>query len=357
MRNAYSIIRRAATAHLRSQSGITGIEAAIILIAFVVVASVFAYAVLSAGIFASDKGKEAIYRGLEKASTSFELLGVVKADGQRSTTLSAVDTPGAWVAQTNVTAATVSADRKSGVAALSLTIDGLFGTGMVAYENLSPAVDLSDHYAAGVWLKPDVDVAAGVLQLLLDDTAGCGSPLETLAIPALTANTWSQVRVNTTDPSALTAVACVGLNAASDPGAVTLLVDQVEGPNEVQAMHLALGATLETAPLAFNPTTDADGDGLLSDEANPSHDLVISYIDSDSVVRDLAWTTTELGKGDGDVQLEAGEKFLLTVDLRAVSPIPTANTLVVLHLAPYDGSSTVFEKRMPANIETAMVIP
>jgi flagellin-like protein len=357
MRDASHALRASLKTRLRSQAGITGIEAAIVLIAFVVVASVFAYAVLSAGIFASDKGKEAIYRGLEKASTSFELLGVVKADGQRSTTLSVVDTPGAWTSQANVTGATESFDRKSGTAALRLTIGGLFGTGLVAYEDLGSTVDLSAHYAGGVWLKPSADVAAGVLQLRLDDSTGCGSPLETLAIPALTANTWKQVRVNTADPSALTAVACVGLSAASDPGALTLLVDQVEGPDEVQSLHLALGATLNTAPLAFNVTADADQNGLLSDEASPNHDLVISYIDSDSVVRDLAWTTTELGKGDGDVQLEAGEMFLLTVDLRAVSPVPTANTLVVLHLAPYDGSSTVFEKRMPANIETSMVIP
>jgi archaellin len=357
MRNASHALRASLTTRLRSQAGITGIEAAIILIAFVVVATVFTYAVLSAGIFASDKGKEAIYRGLEKASTSFELLGVVKADGQRSTTLSAVDTPGAWVPQANVTGATESSDRKSGTAALRLTIAGLFGTGLVAYEDLGSTVDLSAHYAAEVWLKPDVDVAAGVLQLLLDDTAGCGSPLETLAVPALTANTWKQVRVNTADPAALTAVACVGLNASSEPGALTLLVDQVEGPDEVQALHLVLGPTLDTAPLAFNTTVDSDSDGLLSDEGAKNHDLVISYIDSESVVRDLAWTTTELGKGDGDVQLEAGEKFQFNVDLRAVSPIPSANTLVVLHLAPYDGSSTVFDKRMPANIETSMVIP
>ncbi|HUV53535.1 MAG TPA: archaellin/type IV pilin N-terminal domain-containing protein, partial [Dehalococcoidia bacterium] len=39
----------------RDERGITGLETAIILIAFVVVASVFAYTVLSAGIFSSQK--------------------------------------------------------------------------------------------------------------------------------------------------------------------------------------------------------------------------------------------------------------------------------------------------------------
>ena len=38
-----------------SERGITGLETAIILIAFVVVASVFAFTVLSMGIFASER--------------------------------------------------------------------------------------------------------------------------------------------------------------------------------------------------------------------------------------------------------------------------------------------------------------
>ena len=63
----------------RDQRGITGLETAIILIAFVVVASVFAYTVLSAGIFSAEKGKEAIHSGLETARSSMELVGSVIA--------------------------------------------------------------------------------------------------------------------------------------------------------------------------------------------------------------------------------------------------------------------------------------
>ncbi|MDA1174339.1 MAG: hypothetical protein O2826_07460, partial [Chloroflexi bacterium] len=59
----------------RDQRGITGLETAIIMIAFVVVASVFAYTVLSAGIFSSEKGKQAVYAGVESARSSMELVG------------------------------------------------------------------------------------------------------------------------------------------------------------------------------------------------------------------------------------------------------------------------------------------
>ena len=61
----------------RNEQGVTGLETAIILIAFVVVASVFAYTVLSAGIFSSQKGQEAIYAGLEQARSAITLKGSV----------------------------------------------------------------------------------------------------------------------------------------------------------------------------------------------------------------------------------------------------------------------------------------
>ena len=62
------------------QRGITGLETAIILIAFIVVASVFAYTVLSAGIFASEKGKEAVYSGLSTARSSMIISGPILAN-------------------------------------------------------------------------------------------------------------------------------------------------------------------------------------------------------------------------------------------------------------------------------------
>ncbi|MEE8471339.1 MAG: archaellin/type IV pilin N-terminal domain-containing protein [Dehalococcoidia bacterium] len=63
------------------EKGITGLETAIILIAFVVIASVFAYTVLSAGIFSSQKGQEAVYAGLAEARSTMELKGSVVAMG------------------------------------------------------------------------------------------------------------------------------------------------------------------------------------------------------------------------------------------------------------------------------------
>ncbi len=61
------------------QKGITGLETAIILIAFVVVAAVFAYTALSAGLFSTQKAQEAVYAGLKEAQSTIELRGGVIA--------------------------------------------------------------------------------------------------------------------------------------------------------------------------------------------------------------------------------------------------------------------------------------
>ena len=60
---------------MKDQSGITALETAIILIAFVVVAAVFAFTVLSTGTFLTERSKEAAYAGLQEVRGSMELKG------------------------------------------------------------------------------------------------------------------------------------------------------------------------------------------------------------------------------------------------------------------------------------------
>jgi archaeal flagellin FlaB len=75
-----------------SQRGITGLETAIILIAFVVVASVFSFTVLSTGVFASERSKETVYAGLEEAKSSLEPRGSTIAFKGRAGTTDSDDT-------------------------------------------------------------------------------------------------------------------------------------------------------------------------------------------------------------------------------------------------------------------------
>lgn len=191
----------------QNQRGITGLETAIILIAFVVVASVFAYTVLSAGIFSAEKGKEAIHSGLTQASSSMELVG--------------------------------------GIVAKDTDADG------------------------------DLD------QLVLTVSNSLGG----------------------------------------------------------EAIDLTT-------------TTDADADGIISDEASRTHVLNISYLDKTQRVDDITWTASQLGKGDGDTRLEAGEKMQITVTLTALSPVLDAYDTFSLELKPQAGSSLVVTRTVPAKVDS-----
>jgi flagellin FlaB len=57
--------------------GFTGLEAAIVLIAFVVVAAVFSYVVLGAGFFTTQKAQETVYKGVEQSTTNIQMIGNV----------------------------------------------------------------------------------------------------------------------------------------------------------------------------------------------------------------------------------------------------------------------------------------
>ena len=71
---------------LHNQRGITGLETAIVLIAFVVVASVFAFAVLNTGFLSSEKSEEAALGGLQETSSTLSLRGEVIADSNAAKT-------------------------------------------------------------------------------------------------------------------------------------------------------------------------------------------------------------------------------------------------------------------------------
>jgi flagellin FlaB len=191
--------------------GITGLETAIILIAFVVVASVFAYTVLSAGIFSSEKGKEAIHEGLESVQASMELVG-----------------------------------------------------GVVAKDT--------------------------------------------------------------------------------------------DGDGDVDRIEFTVANALGGQAIDLKATTDADADGILSDETNRVHTTVLSYLDSSQRVDDIAWTKTQLGKGDGDDLLEEGEKFIIVVPAlgSAVATDPVAYTQFTIEFKPDNGAALIFQRTLPPKIDSVM---
>ena len=65
---------------MKKESAFSGLEAAIVLIAFVVVAAVFSYVMLGAGFFATQKSQEVTYSGIKQSTSNIVLDGQVYGD-------------------------------------------------------------------------------------------------------------------------------------------------------------------------------------------------------------------------------------------------------------------------------------
>jgi hypothetical protein len=117
-------------------------------------------------------------------------------------------------------------DRKQGTQALKMVIASGASAGDFVTDSIT-SKDLSKYDTIEMWVKSTVATSAGNLKLLLDDTASCGSPLETLSIPALSADTWTFVRMSLSNPETDTAIISVGLEYDSDLGACTVWIDDI----------------------------------------------------------------------------------------------------------------------------------
>jgi len=75
---AFKLVIREISNHMvKNSDAFTGLEAAIVLIAFVVVAAVFAYVVLGAGFFTTQKAQETVYKSVEQSTSNLLLIGNV----------------------------------------------------------------------------------------------------------------------------------------------------------------------------------------------------------------------------------------------------------------------------------------
>jgi flagellin FlaB len=102
---------------LRDEHGITGLETAIVLIAFVTVASIFAFVVLSTGLFSAERGKETVFAGLSKTRGSLTLSGGLLATSD----------------QTEITALTFDVTLAAGGESVSVDPSAINGRTVISY--------------------------------------------------------------------------------------------------------------------------------------------------------------------------------------------------------------------------------
>jgi len=117
-------------------------------------------------------------------------------------------------------------DRKQGTQSLKMVIASGASAGDFVTDSIT-SKDISGYDTIEMWVKSTVATSAGNLKLLLDDSASCASPLETLSIPALSADTWTFVRMSLANPETDTAIISVGLEYDADIGAVTVWIDDI----------------------------------------------------------------------------------------------------------------------------------
>ena len=117
-------------------------------------------------------------------------------------------------------------DRKQGTQSLKMVIAVGASAGDFVTDSIT-SKDISGYDTIEMWVKSTVATSAGNLKLLLDDSASCASPLETLSIPALSADTWTFVRMSLANPETDTAIISVGLEYDADIGAVTVWIDDI----------------------------------------------------------------------------------------------------------------------------------
>jgi hypothetical protein len=146
----------------------------------------------------------------------------------------------------NVTSTLDGAVFATGAGSAKFEVAAGFTTGRIGYETVSIVGNtLAAYQALAVWVKSSVAVAAGQLQIMLDDTALCASPLVTVNLPAIPAAVWTLCIVPTSFAAcASKTVISVGVNATADIGAFDLNIDSV------RAVHNPIEQNSETITVA-----------------------------------------------------------------------------------------------------------
>ena len=126
----------------------------------------------------------------------------------------------------DITVSLDTEDKKQGAQSCKFVIAAGASAGDLATDSIT-STDISGYDYIEFWIKSTVATSAGNLKILLDDSASCASPIETLNVPALSADTWTFCRVALANPETDTAIISVGLEYDSDLGACTVWLDDI----------------------------------------------------------------------------------------------------------------------------------
>ena len=134
-------------------------------------------------------------------------------------------------------------DKKQGTQSCKFTIAAGASAGDLATDSIT-SKDISGYDYVEFWVKSTVATSAGNLKVHLDDTANCASPVESVSIPALSADTWTFVRDKIDNPELCSAIISVGLELDSDLDACTVWLDDISAVSNDSAQWVKMPRNL-----------------------------------------------------------------------------------------------------------------
>ena len=137
----------------------------------------------------------------------------------------------AWTAGTNATVTLETEIEREGSACQKIVIaDAASTTEIIAYGAFD-AVDISNCDTIEIPMYSTVALTAGQLQYHLAADAAIATALESLDIPAMSANKWYTHSIALANPISDTAIISDGLYQVADVGACTVFIDKIRAVN------------------------------------------------------------------------------------------------------------------------------
>ena len=179
------------------------------------------------------------------------------------------DCDSVWTASANVTCTVNTSTYRTSTGSASIAIAGAFTTGLAAYFALGGAQDYSSFQGITLWIRTGAAISAGSLSIrLCSDTVGAVT-VDTLAIPAIpAASVWVPLYID--KGSALGAsIQSIALYADTDPGTVTVLLDNISTVKAVGNDNLNLTSLISknTGSEIWWALRSINGTSLLLDTA------------------------------------------------------------------------------------------
>jgi hypothetical protein len=178
----------------------------------------------------------------------------------------------AW--QESVAADVVSAvdneDLKEGTASIALSFSNAIAPNTIL-ATVAVVKNLTTVKIIRLWVKSALAKSAGDLVFLIDNTANCASPLETLPLPALAAATWTEVNLVLLNPSLLGSVISIGLKAVTGAELTdAILIDNVRGVTGVVTVlnNIIPKVNFEMNESGKHNAIKVTGEGFADTEAN-----------------------------------------------------------------------------------------